>query len=122
MTLIDIATVLAILRQHVTVRTLANKTADRVPTSAVAAQKRHDSTFVNIRTVVIRTQLESLVALAFVGTQGIDTSPVVAYIWIALAFVNVNAIVPVASQRKSRVADALKATLQIVARAVAADA
>lgn len=42
MTLVDIATVLAVLRQHVTVRTLANETADRVPTPAVSAQKRHD--------------------------------------------------------------------------------
>lgn len=48
MTLVDIATVLAILRQYVTVRALANKTADRVATSAIAAQKRHDATFVDV--------------------------------------------------------------------------
>lgn len=48
MTLVDIATVLAVLRQHVTVRTLANKGADCVSTSAISAQKRHDSTFINI--------------------------------------------------------------------------
>lgn len=48
MTLVDIATMLAVLRQHVTVRTLANKAADRVAASAISAQKRHDSTFINI--------------------------------------------------------------------------
>lgn len=47
-TLVDIATMLAVLRQHVTVRTFANKAADRIPTSAVSTQKRHDSTFINI--------------------------------------------------------------------------
>lgn len=47
-TLVDVATVLAVLRQHVTVRALANEAADRVPASAVAAQKRHYSTLVDI--------------------------------------------------------------------------
>lgn len=122
MTLVDVATVLAVLRQHVTVRALANEAADRVPTSAVAAQKRHNSTFVNIRTVVIRTELESLVALTLVGAQGVDASAIIAYVRIALAFVDVDAIVSVASQREPGVADALETALQITARAVAADA
>lgn len=45
---IDIATVLAVLCQYVTVRTLTNKTTDRVPTSTVATQKWHYTTFINI--------------------------------------------------------------------------
>lgn len=111
MTLVDIATMLAVLGQHVTVRTLANKAADRVPASAISTQKRHDSTFINIRTVVVRTEFETLVALALVRTQDINASAVVTYIRIALAFVDVDAIVPVASQRESGMTDALKAAL-----------
>lgn len=39
---------LAVLRQHVTVRALANETADGVAASAVAAQKRHYPALVDI--------------------------------------------------------------------------
>lgn len=46
--LVDVATMLAVLRQHVTVRALANETADRVAASAVAAQKRHYPALVDI--------------------------------------------------------------------------
>lgn len=59
--------------------------------------------------------------MALVRAQSVDASTVVAYIWIPLAFVDVDAIVPVSGQRESGMTDALEATLQIVARAVVAD-
>lgn len=74
------------------------------------------------RAIVIRAELESRIALALVRAQGVDAGAVVAYVWIALALVDVDAIVSVAGQREAGVTDALKAALQIVARAVGADA
>ena len=74
------------------------------------------------RTVIVRTEFKSLIALTLVGTQGVDASAVVAYVWIALTFVDIDTIVSVTSQRKSGMTNALKATLQIAACAVAADA
>lgn len=72
--------------------------------------------------IVVRAEFESLITLAFIRAQGVDTSAVVAYIRIALALVDVDAVVPVAGQRKSSMADALKATLQVATRTVAANA
>lgn len=57
MTFVDIATVLTILRQYVTICTLANK-----------------------------------------ATNSVDASAVVAYVWIALTFVDIDTIVSVTSQ------------------------
>jgi len=71
--------------------------------------------------IVVRTELESLVTLALVRAQGIHASAVVAYVRIALTFVNVDAIVPVTGQREAEMADALETALQIVTRAVVAD-
>lgn len=45
---VDITAMLTILRQYVTVGTLANETADCVPASAVATEERHYSTLVNV--------------------------------------------------------------------------
>lgn len=59
--------------------------------------------------------------MALIGAQSVDTSAVVAYIRIALALVNINAVVSVAGQREPGMADALKATLQVATRAVAAN-
>lgn len=73
------------------------------------------------RAIVIRTEFESLITLALIGAQSVDTSAVVAYIRIALALVNINAVVSVAGQREPGMADALKATLQVATRAVAAN-
>lgn len=73
------------------------------------------------RAVVIRTEFESLITLTLIGTQGVDTSAVVAYIRISLALVDVDAIVSVAGQREPSMTDALKATLQVATRAVAAN-
>lgn len=70
--------------------------------------------------IVVWTELESLVALALVRAQGVDTRAVVAYVRIALALVDVDAVVAVTGQREAGMADTLEATLQIAARAVVA--
>jgi hypothetical protein len=39
---------LAVLRQHITIRALANEATDYVPASAIAAQERHYPTLIDI--------------------------------------------------------------------------
>jgi len=39
---------LVVLRQHITIRALANEATDRVPASAVATQERHYPALVDI--------------------------------------------------------------------------
>lgn len=62
-----------------------------------------------------------MIALTLVRTQSVDASAVIAYIRIALAFVDVDAIVSIASQRESGMTDALETTLQVAARPIATD-
>lgn len=63
-----------------------------------------------------------MIALTLVGTQDVDASAVVAYVWIALTFIDIDTIVSVTSQRKPGMTDTLKAALQIAAYAIAANA
>jgi hypothetical protein len=71
--------------------------------------------------IVVWTELESLITLALVRAQGVDASAIVAYVRVALTFVDIDAIIPIMSQREAEMADALETALQIVARAVVAD-
>lgn len=72
------------------------------------------------RAIVIRTELESLITDAFVGSQGVHACSVIANVRIALTLVYVHAIVPVPGQRETRMANALETALQVVACTAAA--
>lgn len=121
MTLIDVSAVLAILSQYVAVGTFTVERSDSVSAPSVAAEEGHNSALVDIRAIVIRAKLESLVADALVRAKRVHAGAVVANIWISLTLVDIHAVVPVPSEGEATVADTLETTLQIVAGAIVAN-
>lgn len=66
-------------------------------------------------TITVWTNLEASVALALVGTHGVDTGSIVAYVGWTDTLVQINTGGPLSSQHITWVTDALEAPLEVVA-------
>ena len=71
--------------------------------------------------VIVGTEFESGVAVAFVRAEVVDAGAVVADVGVALAFVDIDAGIASRSQSVAAATHALERSLEVVAFAVAAD-
>lgn len=62
-TFVDVSTVLAVRRQHITGRTFTAERANGVLASAVSTQERHHSAFVHVCTETAKTLITIIVCI-----------------------------------------------------------